>query len=251
MKIKEVKTKELAVYSVITGGYDQILPVKSIDERCDYFIISNEYIDLPAPWKLLTPPKKNLNNKDFNRFYKLNPHLVFPDYKYSLYIDGNILLCGDIFEWSSSQLSKSDFSIFSHPERDNIFDEGKICSFIGTDYFWIINRQLRKYKKENFCHDALYEANILLRSHNEPKVIELMEKWWLEYIDKFNAKRDQLALPYVIWRTEFRVNNMGPSDARYENKYFRYMGHANNRHKTLETKFKKIINRTIGSLFNV
>ncbi|WP_407215568.1 hypothetical protein [Enterobacter kobei] len=137
-KIEDIQ-KKIVIYSVITGGYDEILPVNNVDEQCDYYIVSNEYIELPYPWKLLVPEKRGFNNKDFNRYYKLNPHILFNKYNASLYIDGNIALLDEIYQWSEEQLTDSGFAIFSHPERDNIFDEGEICSFIGTDFFGKLN----------------------------------------------------------------------------------------------------------------
>ncbi|CAH5352541.1 hypothetical protein AI2839V1_2999 [Enterobacter cloacae] len=249
MANKDYIQKKLVIYSVITGGYDKILPVNNVDEQCDYYIISNEYIELPYPWKLLVPENRGFNNKDFNRYYKINPHTVFNEYKTSLYIDGNIAIVDKIYLWSEEQLVDSGFAIFSHPERNNIIDEGKICSFIGTDFFWKINHQLSKYKKEGFDYKELFEANILLRKHNDPLIKELMSLWWSEYINDKNAKRDQLALPYALWKKKYNVKNMGESDARFGNKYFRYMSHASNRHNTINTKIKKIVNRTIGKRF--
>ncbi|WP_407215650.1 glycosyltransferase domain-containing protein, partial [Enterobacter kobei] len=226
----------------------EILPVNNVDEQCDYYIVSNEYIELPYPWKLLVPEKRGFNNKDFNRYYKLNPHILFNKYNASLYIDGNIALLDEIYQWSEEQLTDSGFAIFSHPERDNIFDEGEICSFIGTDFFWKIKYQLSKYKDEGFDYKELFEANILLRNHNDPQVIELMSAWWLEYKNERNSKRDQLALPYVLWKKKYHIRNMGHSDARFGHKYFKYMSHASNRHNTINTKIKKIVNRTIGKI---
>lgn len=242
---KSVK-KDFVIYSVVTGGYDKILPVNIVDELCDYYIISNEKIDLPYPWKLLLPDNRGLGNKDFNRFYKINPHLIFPDYTKSLYIDGNIALHNKLYEWGSKHLDETGLAIYSHPERDNIFDEGRICSYIGTDYFWLIKRQLKNYKSQGFNANGLFEANILLRKHNDAKVIDLMSIWWAEYINSKNAKRDQLALPYVLWRADYPVKILGQSDARFEHLYFEYMPHVSNRHSTFSTKIKKIINRTLG-----
>jgi len=197
------------------------------------------------------PPSNGLSNKDFNRFYKINPHLLFPEHQHSLYIDGNILLCGEVYTWSQDNLSQTGFAVYNHPERDNIYDEGRICSFIGTDYFWVINRQLNLYSREGFSSKKLFEANILLRTHNDQNVMNLMHAWWSEYNSKYNAKRDQLALPYVIWKSDYNVKNMGLSDARFKHEYFKYLKHTSNRHSTLSTKLKKIINRTVGSLYHV
>ncbi|WP_368913454.1 glycosyltransferase domain-containing protein [Mixta calida] len=243
-----INQEKLVIYSVVTGGYDNIFPIKEIDELCDYYIISNEQIDLPYPWKLIILDDNGLGNKNFNRYYKINPHVIFPNYSYSLYIDGNISLCGKLHQWSQKKLQKKGFAIFRHPERKSIYDEGKICSYIGTDFFWVINRQMKRYKKEGFDKKELFEANILLRKHNEPDVINVMKCWWAEYSNKKNAKRDQLALPYVLWKMNYSVEDMGSSDARFKHEYFEYMPHASNRHSTLNTKIKKVVNRTIGRL---
>jgi hypothetical protein len=247
----ENKEKKLVIYSVITGGYDEVLPVNHVCNECEYYIISNNSMIVPEPWELIVLPSHGLNNKDFNRFYKINPHLVFKNYHHSLYVDGNILLYGDLHSWSLQQLSHSSFAIFNHPERDNIFDEGRVCAHIGTDYFWVINKQLKNYKENGFVSKSLYEANILLRSHNEEHIIKTMSMWWQEYINMKNSKRDQIALPYVLWKENCSVNNMGPSDARFGQNYFKYMRHHNNRHSSFSVKLKKIINRTIGKYFHV
>ena len=240
--------KDFVIYSVVTGGYDKIIPVNIVDEFCDYYVISNERIDLPYPWKLLIPDNRGLGNKDFNRFYKINPHYIFPNHTISIYIDGNIALHDKLSHWGRKQLNETGLAIYSHPERDNIFDEGKICSYIGTDFFWLIKKQLKRYKLQGFNQKGLFEANILLRKHNDAKVIDLMTLWWSEYQNRKNAKRDQLALPYVLWRLDYSIKNLGPSDARFEHLYFEYMPHASNRHSAFSTKIKKIINRTLGRL---
>lgn len=241
--------KKIAVYTVITGGYDKLQDIELIDVNCDYYVVSNENIKVFEPWKLIKPKNKSsseMSNKDFNRYYKINPHLIFPDYALSIYLDGNIKIKNKLSDWATKQSLISYFSIYSHPERKDIYSEAKVCSFIGTDFFWTIRGQINRYISEGYDSHGLYEANILLRKHNDLAVVHLMETWWCEYFNKKNAKRDQLSLPYVLWRTGFKVNNMGISDARYEHRYFEYITHRKNRHDKLETKIKKIVNRTIG-----
>ena len=58
------------------------------------------------------------------------------------------------------------------------------------------------YKSLGFPeHYGLYEANVIIRKHNNKSVIDLMEYWWSEILN--NSHRDQLSLNYVIWKYDF------------------------------------------------
>ena len=47
------------------------------------------------------------------------------------------------------------------------------------------------------------ETSVIVREHNDPRVIEAMNLWWKE-IDN-GSRRDQLSLPYVLWNRELSV----------------------------------------------
>lgn len=54
----------------------------------------------------------------------MNPHLVFTDYDYSVYIDGNIQLVGDPSEFVN-QLSPLGIGLHKHRARNCAYDEAK------------------------------------------------------------------------------------------------------------------------------
>ena len=46
----------------------------------------------------------HLNNKDKNRFIKMNPTKFLPEHEISIYIDGNIEIIGNFDEFSATVL---------------------------------------------------------------------------------------------------------------------------------------------------
>ena len=63
-----------------------------------------------------------------NRYYKINPHKVFPEYDISIYIDGNFLIIGDIVSLAKSALKDYNMSCFDHTQttsdkRDCIYEK--------------------------------------------------------------------------------------------------------------------------------
>jgi hypothetical protein len=71
-----------------------------------------------------------------------------------------------------------------------------------------ITRQLEQYRSEGFpVNYGLTENNVLIRRHNDPTIIKLMEDWWRELLAQ--SRRDQLSFPYVAWRNNFWPITMG------------------------------------------
>ena len=87
-----------------------------------------------------------------------------------------------------------------------------------------MHKQVNRYAEENYPQNNGLATNpILLRKHNDPKVIKTMEDWWTEI--KYGSKRDQLSFNYVAWKNNFKFNYL-KGDSR-KNEYFLQTG----RHK--------------------
>jgi hypothetical protein len=176
-------------------------------------------------WNLLDFPSDDLNSTYKNRLVKMLPHKYFPKYKYSVYIDGNIDIIGDIEKLINEYLIEKEYKLAvpKHPKRNCLYEEAEVCINYKKDNAEIINKQINKYKKDNFPKDlGLTENNIIFRKHNDPEVINLMEDWWSEF-NKF-SQRDQLSFLYMIWKNNFNYLSMN-INSREENEYFRIRGH--------------------------
>ena len=196
--------RRLVVYTAMFGDYDDLfVPRPEQAERCD-FVIFTDQPDVPPPWQRRPVSYATRNRFKRNRFYKLLPHRLFPDYRWSLYVDGNVDLRIDPVEFLDRyERDGPDFLVFRHPRRASILEELAACIDLRKDSAELMVRQVAGYFEDGFRHAfALSENNIMLRRHNDPALVALSEAWWAEVQSK--SHRDQLSLSYVVEKTAYR-----------------------------------------------
>lgn len=217
------RQKKVVVYTAIVNNYNPLRNPVHIDPKIDYvcftdqprwFSLANNTI-----WKGRPFPKSNLDPTRMNRQVKLLPHQFFPEYEYSVYVDGSISIIGDI----RALLEKYNYSSmlsFKHPLRSCIYEEGKVCIDMHKEAPEVIIRQLNQYKEDGFPEQfGLIEGGVLIRKHNEPTVVKLMEDWWREVVTQ--SRRDQLSFPYVAWRNGYWPVTMGEESVWGRSEVFR------------------------------
>jgi len=198
------RNRRLVVYSALFGDYDDLfVPAPQQAESCD-FVLFTDKPEIPAPWRRGAVCYAAADRFKQNRFYKLLPHRLFPDYEWSLYLDGNIDFRIDPIEFLDRQRRVgSDFYVFRHPRRTNILEELAACIEMKKDDAELMVRQVAEYYERGFRHSfALTENNVILRRHNDPAIVALGEAWWEEVRSK--SRRDQLSLAYAVEKTAYR-----------------------------------------------
>ena len=87
------------------------------------------------------------------------------------------------------------------PIRKCIYDEERVVLAMKKDVKENTNPQINRYKKEGFPKNyGLLQSNILIRRHNSPDCIKLMEDWFEEL--KNGSHRDQLSFNYILWKNQ-------------------------------------------------
>lgn len=214
------------IYTAIFGDYDELLEPKYIDNNIDYICFTNNLNIKSGKWRVVQITDFNgvTDNAKLNRIYKFMPHKFLSEYDESLYIDGNIKICGKSLSIAfNSALKESSISIPPHAERDCIYDEALICLEIGKGDPELIKKQIVFYQNEAYpVRYGLYENNVIFRKHNSAEIIKVMEQWYL-MINKFSG-RDQLSLCYLFWKYQVHCNRFswGP---KFSNKYFEIKFH--------------------------
>jgi hypothetical protein len=205
------------VYTAITGMVDRLMRPTCVDgKNLTYVCYSDspllQLLGGPSNWEVRRMETSRLDDVRRAKEYKLLPHRYFPDYDVSIWIDGNIDVVGDLQPLvRTSELER--FLAFRHPERDCAYAEAEECIRLGKDAEAIIRRQMDRYRVEGLpARSGLIEANVLIRRHNDPQVIELMEAWWREILA--GSRRDQLSFPYVAWKSGFVYRTLGDQSAR-------------------------------------
>lgn len=239
------------IYTAIFGGKDNLHEPLFKPEGFDFVCFTdNKYLE-SENWNVrivepfLKDPVRNA------RYYKIMAHKVLPEYEQSIWIDGNMIVKGNVNVWVDQYLSSNNFVTFDHSKqkrrflkvfwvkdkklgRDCIYDEyGALVTRtkkgMYMDDIETMKTQISRYENEGYPkHNGLAVTMILLRNHNNQQVIELDEAWWKEL--ELGSRRDQLSLNYVAWKQNFPLVYVS-GDPRY-NPYVSKTKHA------LKTNFK-------------
>lgn len=197
-----MENNKKVVYTCITGDYDKLIEPSYLSDGFDYICFTDNKTLKSDVWQIKPLPKETegLSQVKKQRFVKINPHLLLKEYDISIWVDGNVTLKGNLNEFVSETL-KDRISVYvpKHPQRNCIYREAKAVLAMKKDKPEIVNKQLERYKKEGFPSSfGLLQSNIMLRRHNNPECIKLMETWWKEL--KSGSHRDQLSFNYALWK---------------------------------------------------
>ena len=208
-------SEKLVIYTVLFGNYDALKEPLYVTPNCDYYILTNQDVRADSVWKKYPLEKFNEQVKGFSnlekaRFFKLHPHLLFSEYKYSMFIDANLQMVTDMRP-VFAQLEDNFIAIHNQPGRDCVYQEATEIIVIGKAEKSEVMKQMMTYKKEGFPeHYGLFRTCVVVREHNNERCKKLMELWWNE-INRF-TKRDQLSFTYALWKIgldKTAVSNLG------------------------------------------
>ena len=230
---------KIAIYTCITGNYDQLVSPNDMDNRLDYFCFSDDSKNVVSPWIFKSIDLPNLNNKDKQRYIKIHSHEFFPDYDFTIYIDGKVKIVGNIYEFFLSICHLPNYlSSFSHAERTCVYSEGAACSYFAHDWVWNIARQMRQFSSSGFpMNNGLMDTCVLVRK-NTPETAVLMEAWWKAYCD--GVKRDQLSISFISWKLAIPLTYLGQNNFEY----FQVTKHLTD-NQSLKRKLQKYVDRFI------
>ena len=219
--------KKLAIYTAIFGGYDKLPDPTFIPENADFFCFTDSDIQSDI-WNIIKTPAIYHDPTRNARKRKILPHRWFPEYEYSIWVDGNIIIRDDVNELITDYLEDVNLAVHDHNQnvldpRDCVYKEAQAIFYFGQkngnykDDPKVITNQMNRYIQESYpSSNSLAVTMQVLRRHNEPDCIKAMEQWWQEI--KYNSKRDQLSFNYSLWKTDMKFNYFN-GDSR-DNKYF-------------------------------
>lgn len=204
------KENRLLVYTALFGDYDALIDPTENFEGCDFVCFTDQRNLKSDIWEICLVEECDLPPNMMNRHYKFFPHLYFPDYEYSLYIDANIKIKKNVYDFPSKYLVDHSVSIPKHFARSCVYEEAKEVVKFGKANPSDVNKQVEFYKKKFFpINYGLLENNIILRRHNDVEIINLMNHWWGQI--ELHTARDQLSLMVSLWELNVCVNSNIPS----------------------------------------
>ncbi len=215
--------QKIVVYTAIYGNYDDLKEPSMKLEGCDLVCftdnerISSRFFDVRVHPPIYSDPARN------SCVFRLLPHRFFPEYEYSLWIDGaGIFKTGNIRALIDKYLRDQNMAVFHHSTRDCLYDEAEMCIANKRDDPLIIRKQIEKYKQEQYPrHNGLVTTGAILRRHMSPDVIRVDEECWAE-IEKF-SRRPEISFNYVAWKNDFKYATF--DGIVWDNQYFRFAAH--------------------------
>jgi hypothetical protein len=180
----------------------------------DFYLFSDNTVKLgiKSCWKQVSLEVFGFGEEGMNanRFFKMHPKDILPDYPYSIYIDGNVLVVSDVSSLCSiAKGVKSGIAMHRHNERDCVYLEAEVCKLFKRGNAAKIDEQMKKYKAEGFPeHFGLFEATIIVVDLKNTLSRKILNDWWNEFKTS-GSGRDQLAFPYVIWKNGLKMEDVG------------------------------------------
>lgn len=201
---KEVTPKRIAIYTALTGDYDDVHEILYKEEGVDYLLFTNNKKLKSSTWQVVYV-ESELDNVLLSREIKMLPHKYLGDkYEASIYIDANVVIYGELSQLTNYLNNDVSFAVTKHSERKRVKDEIDIIQKRKS-----INRedalaQYERYVTEGFMDDmGLAECGILVRKHNKVMLQQVMEAWWKGFQN--GIRRDQISLLPVIQRLNFKA----------------------------------------------
>ncbi len=258
---KKGKNNKIVVYTALVGDYDELKIPECLNPEIDYVCFSNYFYGGPNPWKIKYIDYFDEDQTKIARYYKLNPHKLFPDYDIAIWIDATLLIKrGNDFKEliEKHTLSNKIVSVAKHPNRPDVYSEAEACMHLKKDTSGIIEKQINYYKKEGLPRDhILAETMLLISNLNNQKTIKFFNDWWNQILTY--SKRDQISLSYVLFNNRVSPNILFDENFnfRFDNKYFKYFLHNNLTNKQVTKIYKyptfknEIIKHKIYPLLNL
>lgn len=210
------------IYTCITGNYDEACTHTYLDDSWDYVMFTDNKHLLTMPrykhWRIRPLQFYKMSNVKNARWHKINANILFPEYDYSLWIDGNIVIQSkDFFDRINSLIQKNvTISVPIHPVRNCIYDEAQIIKDLKIDNKNTVNQEMHKLRRLKYPKkNGLNETCIILRQHNNKKILHAQKQWW--NMVKNYSKRDQLSYNWAMWNNNVKTTPMydTPGEHRY------------------------------------
>ncbi len=194
------------VYTCITGNHDTFSKgFRYIDNTWDYVLFTDDSDLLKNSfygiWEVRPLQHHADSDRRTARWHKIHPHILFPDYDESIWLDGNVNIISPYIFEKVKFYSKS-LLVPNHCCRFCLYQEGKITILTKSDDPDIVKKQLDEISSLGFPENyGLPETNLLYRKHNDFQIIKIMNDWW-KYVGTLSI-RDQCSFPFALWKSGY------------------------------------------------
>lgn len=219
--------ERIAVYSCLFGTGDHIQEPVCRPDNIDYYMITDQPLApdsawTPVEWQNLCDPSWTPAMK--NRYFKMHPDVLFPSYRYSIYLDANIKVITDLTPYIF-RTGDAGLGLHWHSRLDCVYDELTMVVAMKKLGAPDAERYRRYLEHQGMpAHYGLLEGNVIVREHHKESCRKIMDRWWEQF--RRRVSRDQVSLPYVLWKAGISVDSVALLGGNvYENASLRVSRH--------------------------
>lgn len=134
--------------------------------------------------------------------YKVKPYEVLKEYDYSMWVDPQVQIVGELDRFYKIYGRNASFLGFPAYDQDDIY-EILVTSMTDDDGNIRLRRKLMQYRKEGFPeHYGMINTQMMFRDHRDEMLRRVMEDWWKE-MHECKALID-CGFSYAAWKNGFR-----------------------------------------------
>lgn len=192
---------KFVVYTAIFNNYDWLKEPVIIPEGVDFICYTDSDSINSRHWKIVKVESNGKSPSLLNREIKLlYPYTELSQYDYSLYVDGSMMIKGDVGDFIRKYIQSEPVLMnFKHPNKDCLFTEIDYCIECRRGNVEKLKEQKKLYKEDDMPeHFGLSDNKVLLRNNHSELGKELMLSWFHHVITY--SGRDQVCLPYVLYK---------------------------------------------------
>lgn len=149
---------------------------------------------------------------------KIMAHVLLKEYDYSIWIDPDVIIVGDVLRFCKVYGEGRSFLSFPSAKEDCIYENMSVTQ-MGTDELNIkVRKMMLSYRKEGYPeHYGSIDGRVMVRNHKDSELCRIMEEWWEEVKGSFIFIDN--VFNYIAWKNKFpfSICNLFV----YENPYFK------------------------------
>lgn len=214
-RLRDRADAKIVFISAIAGGYDTPKWHEHLLLTADYQLFSDSLKSHPL-YDVRPFPYFNIDATRTARFVKTHPHIFAAKYEVAVWVDGNIVIRGDLSDEIDAFVSSGlPIGAIRHPLRASIFEEAETCIARSKDDAGIIDRHVARYREEGASPNFLIESNFMMFRINHPNLPIVMDRWWGEIEN--GCRRDQISLPYSMQKSGVECHWITPPGVSVRN----------------------------------
>lgn len=199
-------TRSGVVYTCLFGAEGQLAEPVYKNAFWDYICFTDRKDKCgkrEGVWKFVESEKlENWDSNLLTNYYMINSHKVFQDYDFSIWIDPQMHIVGELEQWYEDYGRNASFLAFPDCRSDSIY------SIIGTnlkeDDKNIANRKkIYQYRKEGYPERyGLIDIRCIYKNHRDGLLCQVLEDWWEEVIK--DTVYGKYGFNYAAWKNDFK-----------------------------------------------